>query len=337
AAPQPVRTEAPAAAPPAVDPPPIRAAAPQAPPAPRTVPGHSASAGTSRLAATPRARSAAPVAPVVSVLRQQVVALWGGKPGAGRSTLALALSDLISQVGAVKVCTVDLNPANSSLAPLLGKDQELPSWVHLAEGLAQGRLNLTEGLRWVRSNWAIISGAGGRDEWSALLTPANLGLLVDGLRSQFDYIILDTEARAGALSDAALRLAQTALLVVSPDYPDVVDSAKAFQGAVERGAIDRTRSRLVLNRWIDTQHLPADVVAECFELPVSVRIPCSYEAVISAAGQGVPVTQLEHPGAKVLLPAFRTVVQLVAGQLGHTATAERSSLGASLRGLFGRA
>jgi MinD-like ATPase involved in chromosome partitioning or flagellar assembly len=297
------------------------------PPAVPVTPNTKSAAASRQPAAAPSPRTAAPasrqrsVAPVVSVLRQQVVGLWGGKPGAGRSTLALAMSDLISQMSAVRVCTVDLNPANSSLAPLLGKDQELPSWVPLADGLTQGRLNLTDALRWVRPNWAIITGPDGRDEWIAQLDPATIAMLVEGLRSQFDYILLDGEARPGPISEAVLRLAQTVLVVVSPDYPDVVDTARAFHTAVERGLADRQRCRLVLSRWLDTQHLPPDVVAECFDLPVSARIPHGYEAVITAAGQGLPVTQLDSPAAKALQPAYRSVVRLVAEQVNATAGA----------------
>ena len=168
-------------------------------------------------------------------MRQQVVALWGGKPGAGRSTLALGLADLLARSGDLRVCTVDLNPYNSSLAPLLGREQEVPSWVRPGRGLRPGPAAAGDGLHWIRPNWALVSGPDGRPDLVAKVTPEAIAWLVDGLRSQFDYIILDPEARPGPIRDAAARLAQLVLVTVTCDYPDVLDTARGFEAAVEQG------------------------------------------------------------------------------------------------------
>ncbi|MFZ5817205.1 MAG: hypothetical protein ACOY93_18235, partial [Bacillota bacterium] len=120
---------------------PLPAAGGQQPPAPAAERPAPAAGGPRPAPARPAAPNRPrpePPRPALSVLRQQVVTFWGGKPGAGRSTLAVALSDLLSRAGSLRVCTVDLNPWNSSLAALVGKEQEVPSWFHLSEALAKG-------------------------------------------------------------------------------------------------------------------------------------------------------------------------------------------------------
>lgn len=298
-------------------------AAPQAPPAART---------PTRLPTRPRAEAPRPA---LSVLRQQVVTFWGGKPGAGRSTLAVALSDLLSRAGALRVCTVDLNPHNSSLAALVGKEQDLPSWFHLGEALQKGSPFPADALRWVKPNWAVLSGPDGRPEWIDLLTRESIGWIIDGLRTQFDYIILDPEARPGPVSETAARLAQTVLVTVCADYPDVLDTTRTFEAALEQGWLDRARCRLVLSRWLETPHLPASDVADCFTLPVSLTVPTNPEAVVHASSQGIPVTQVESPAARTLAQAIGPLVGLVAEQVAGAGT-DRSGLGAQLRGWFGR-
>ena len=250
--------------------------------------------------------------PAIRVLRQQVVALWGGKPGAGRSTIALGLADLLARSDDLRVCTVDLNPYNSSLAPLLGREQEVPSWVHVAEAMARGQRLPGEGLHWIRPNWALVSGPDGRPDLVAQVTPEAIAWLVDGLRSHFDYIILDPEARPGPVRDAAARLAQLVLVTVTPDYPDVLDTARGFESAVAKGTLARDRCRLVLTRWLETPHLTQAEVADCFGLPVTATIPLSPEPVLRAAGQGQPVTRLADPGAARLIQALEQLLGVVA-------------------------
>ncbi len=265
--------------------------------------------------AGPGTPSAPALRPPVRVIRQQVVALWGGKPGAGRSTMAVALADLLARSGDVRVCTVDLNPYNSSLSPLLGKEQEVPSWVHLAEAAARSQPLPGSGLHWIRPNWALVSGPDGRPDLVARVTPEAIAWLVDELRSQFDYIILDPEARPGPVRDAAARLAQLVLVTVTCDYPDVLDTARGFEAAVEQGVLARDRCRLVLSRWLETPHLTQEEVAECFGLPVAAVIPLMPEAVLQAAGEARPVTRLSDPRAGRLVHALQQLLDVVAPAL----------------------
>lgn len=274
-----------------------------------------------------------PLFPAVSVLRQQVVTLWGGKPGAGRSTLAVALSHLISQMGSVKVCTVDLNPYNSSLGVLLGKEKEPSSWFHLAEGLRRGSLSLGDALRWVQPNWAALTGPDGNEEWIGMLDESILAAMIDNLRTQFDYIILDPEARPGLISETALRLAQTVLVVVSSDVSDVYDTTRNFQAAVDRGFLNRSRCHLVCSKWTETAHLRAADVAAGMELPIGAAVPMAPQVALEAAGRGIPVTQLETVESRQMQQACASVAGLIASAVAGAGAGVR---GTQRRGWFGR-
>lgn len=334
----------PAAPAPRASVPPLPAAPPQPPPPRPSPPATGLPPGGQAHAPRPgplppaTPLSAAPLArPQVRVLRQRVVAFWGGKPGAGRSTIALGLADLLSRSGDVRVCTVDLNPYNSSLAPLLGREQAIPTWARAAEAKARGEPLPGDGLHWIRPNWALVSGPDGRPDLVAQLTPDAIAWLVDQLRNQFDYIILDPEARPGPIRDAAARLAQLVLVTVACDYPDVVDTARGFEDAVAQGLLTRDRCRLVLSRWVDTPHLTQPEVADCFGLPVAAVVPLSPEAVLSAAGEAQPVTCVADPRAGKLVQALQQLLGVVAPALS-AAREERSRPGpaAAWLGWLGR-
>lgn len=275
--------------------------------------------------------------PVIRVVRQQVVALWGGKPGGGRSTLAVALADLLARSGELRVCTVDLNPYNSSLAALMGREQEVSSWVQLGEAFDRGQPLPADGLRWVTSNWALVSGPDGRPDLVSRLSPESVAWLVDGLRSQFDFIILDAEARPGPIREAAARLAHLVLVTVACDYPDVLDTARGFEAAVEQGWLDRSRCRLVLSRWLDNPYLTPGEVADCFGLPVSAILPHSPEAVLHAVGQGHPVTRSQAKDAEPVRQAVAQLLGVVAPAVAAAGSADgRAGAGSPWLGWLSR-
>ena len=275
--------------------------------------------------------------PVVRVLRQQVITFWGGKPGGGRSTLAVALADLLVRCGDVRVCTVDLNPYNSSLAPLLRREQEVSSWLQLAEAFAEGQPPPPDALRWIADNWAMVSGPDGRADLVAHLTPEAIAWLVDGLRNHFDCIILDPEARPGPIRDTAARLAHLVLVTVTSDYPDVLDTARTFEAAVEEGWLNRSRCRLILSRWLDSPHLTQAEVAECFGMPVSAVVPLSPEAALHASGQGLPVTRLSEKEAGPLRRAVEDLLAVVAPAVaGVVSAGSRQGPAGSLLGWLNR-
>jgi len=334
-----------AAAPPVRVEPPARRAPPslrQLPSALRQVPA-AGGATPAQPAHRPPQQPAAPgghppvTRPVIRVLRQQVVALWGGKPGGGRSTLAVALADLLARPSELRACTVDLNPYNSSLAAMLGREQEVSSWVQIGDALSRGQPLPADGLRWVAPNWALVSGPDGRPDLVARLSAEAIGWLVDGLRSQFDYIILDAEARPGPVREAAARLAHLVLVTVTCDYPDVLDTARGFETAVEQGWLDRSRCRLVLSRWLESPYLAPAEVADCFGMPVAAILPLCPEAVLHATGQGHPVTRSAAKDAEPLRQAIAQLLRVVAPAVTSAGSPDvRTGAGSPWRGWLTR-
>lgn len=252
-----------------------------------------------------------------AVLRQRVVTFWGGKPGTGRSTLLVAVADLIARMPGVRVCAVDLNPVNSSLAPLLRKETEPNSWWRLGEALLEGSLTpqaVRESLITVRPGWSLLSGPGGSDQWCALLTARVVADLVALLRADFDYILLDLSAGRGPVADAAITHAQQVLLTVSGFFPDVVDTARQYQQLVADGLAERERCSLVLSPWVDSAELPAADVGACMGLPVAATVPLAALPAMAAARTGRPITQLGTSEAQAYTGAAAAVAALITGR-----------------------
>jgi len=252
-----------------------------------------------------------------AVLLQRVVAFWGGKPGTGRSTLLVAVSDLISRMPGVRVCSVDLNPQNSSLAPLLQKESEPNSWWRLGEALLEANLTpqaVRESLITIRPGWSLLSGPAGSDQWCALLTGRVVADLVALLRAEFDYILLDLPAGRGPVADAGFAHAQQVILTVSAFFPDVVDTARQFQQLLADGIASRDRCSLVLCPWIESADLPSADVGACLGLPVSATVPLVPALAMAAARTGRPITQWGSAEARSYTQAAAAIAALITGR-----------------------
>lgn len=258
-------------------------------------------------------RSPVPAPP--QILRQKIVAFWGGKAGGGRSTLVTAAADVISQIPGVRVCTVDLNPYGSSLAALLQKESEPNSWASIGPAVMYGALTsqaVREGIVPVSPQWGMVTSPAGSEQWCGMLTDPVIAHLLDILRADYDYILLDLPAGRTPSGDAGLAAAQQVLLVVSAFFPDVVDTTRIFEQALSDGIVARERCQLVLSPWADSAELPAGDVSRCLGLPVSAKVPLCPIGALTAARKGSPVTRLGGTDAKPLADAAQAVARLIA-------------------------
>ncbi len=281
----------------------------------REIPKSTTSAPFVEAPASPLPPGVLPAAPTSQhVMRQKVVTFWGGKGGAGRSTLLVAVADKLSQIPGVRVCTVDLHPTNSSLAALAGKDGQPGSWVPIGEDLMSGDLTkqtVARALVPINSQWAMLTGPAGSDQWTGLLTDDLVTGLVEILRTDFEFILLDVPHGRTPVGEAALALSQQVMVVVSAFYPDVADTARALERAVSDGLLARDRCRLVLSQWADSRELPAADVGALIQLPVSATVPLAPSVALAAARTGTPVTRLGSPESRAMAEAVTAVAELI--------------------------
>jgi polysaccharide biosynthesis transport protein len=117
-----------------------------------------------------------------------VIGLTSSLPNEGKSTISVALAELIAQTGR-RVIVVDCDLRNPSLSKTLAPDAE----IGLVEVLS-GENNLRDGI-WTepRTNMAFLPVVRGTAfiHASEILASAATKRLVDQLRNSYDYVILD--------------------------------------------------------------------------------------------------------------------------------------------------
>ncbi|HEX4190692.1 MAG TPA: P-loop NTPase [Marmoricola sp.] len=263
----------------------------------------------------------------------KVITVFSPKGGVGKTTVAVNLAVALSNKNTSKVCLVDLDLAFGDVAITL---QVIPDHT-IAEAVdAEEHLDfaLLETLLTVHDSCSILA-APTHPEAKDRITPALIRRVLQILREQFDYVVLDT---APAFDDQVLHAfdeTDECILVATLDVPTVKNVKVAIETLDALELVEGHR-HLLLNRADDEVGLSAQVVEGLLKMKVSTALPTAL-AVANATNHGRPIvlSRPDHPVSKALVQLATELrsVGAAAGTRGaHAAPAES----AQKRRVFGR-
>ncbi len=193
-----------------------------------------------------------------------------GKGGVGKSVLTVTLGALWATHGH-SVALVDMNTGMRGLDMLLGLENRIVFDLgDVLEGLCAPRQALVEDKR---TGMRIIAARQISD--TEELDEAMLQKLTQILRVDFDHVILDAASGIGRGFTAAVRAADQALLVTTPDDMALRD-ADRVAGLLQR--LDMPAPLVVINRirpdFVDEGlQYDTQVCAQVLDMPVFAAIP----------------------------------------------------------------
>jgi pilus assembly protein CpaE len=234
----------------------------------------------------------------------RTIAVLAPSGGSGSSTVAVNLAAVLAgKHGSVLLC--DLKLTTGDLASLLDV-QPTHTLAELCENAARmDRIMLNRSL--VRHSSGV----------HLLAPPRSFGdvrmVTVEGVRqamalarTMFPYVIVDVDHSFGDEQLQVLRQADAILLVLRLDFTSLRHTQRTLEYLQDRG-IDRSRVKVVVNRYGQPQQVPAGKAEETLGVKILHYIPDEPKTVNRANNNGVPVV-LESQSAKV----SRSLVQLAA-------------------------
>ncbi len=234
-----------------------------------------------------------------SVGQGQIVTVFSSKGGCGKTTLAINLAVALSAVEKRKTILVDLDLQFGDV----GISLALPGAPTIAEALPmQGQLDA------IGVASLIHHHASGLDCLLAPMTPEEVesipGALVTEmlqvLRNEYDYVIIDSPPAFTDTVLAALDLSDTYILVTTPDIPALKNLRITLDTFDELG-YPRSAWQLVLNRGDEMNGLESGDIETALGANVHLVIPQSSD-VSRAGNRGVPIVtdNPKHPVALAL-------------------------------------
>ena len=238
----------------------------------------------------------------------KVVTISSGKGGVGKTTATANLGISLASLGK-KVVVIDADIGLRNLDVIMGLENRIVyDLVDVVEGRSKLRQAMIKHKKF--DDLFLIPAAQTRDKMA--VSPADMVKLVDELREDFDYILIDSPAGIERGFRNALEPADEVLIVTNPEVSAVRDADRII-GLIE--AAEKGPGRLIINRLKTElvkkgEMLSSDDVFDILGLSIVGIIP-EDELVLSASNSGIPVTLNMHSKAGM---AFNNVARRVIGE-----------------------
>lgn len=231
----------------------------------------------------------------------KVIAVFSGKGGVGKTTVATNLAAVLAARPATRVAVVDANIQfgdvalvmnvlpRSTIADVTAEKDQLEDKVLSAYMTA-----FTDSLH--------VLAAPLQPEQAERVTGLLVGAVLKLLRDSYDFIIVDTASNFSEVSIAALDAADTVLLVAALDLPAVKNSKLSLEVMQSLGYPDE-KVRLVLNRATPEGGFEPKEVEASLKKNFTVNIPTDGKTVVSSLNKGIPLVMAspDTPVARQML------------------------------------
>jgi pilus assembly protein CpaE len=224
------------------------------------------------------------------------------KGGGGVSTIAVNFALALTKESGARVVVVDLDFQLGEVAPLLGMTATFSVVDALMNPERLDREFLSTLLLRHSSGLAALASA---EAYGLFHGPAGgASKLFEILRSEFDYVVVDSGTCHSHVQEAMFEAADTMFLVAETTFPSIRNAHRliAFLSATERSR----GLQVVMNRF-DSRHDGIDErsAVKALGRPVNWRIPNSYAIARAAQDNGVPLAMADSPITRVLVQMAR--------------------------------
>jgi pilus assembly protein CpaE len=274
---------------------------------------------------------AAQEAPMRSGAPGDVILLFSGKGGVGKTLLATNLAVALVQETKSRVALVDLDLQFGDVGVMLNLDhsRSITDVVDAGEGLDGDTLNeiLANGPAGVRVLLAPIS-----PELADLVTTEHVRTIMAELRKAYDYVVVDTSCHLAEFNLEVIESAQRILVVTALTIPAIKD-AKLSLKVLDSLSIDPSSILLVVNRSEGHSDFNRESIEQNLRHAVAVQMPYDPRVVGDAVNRGQPFITL-NPEADV----SKSIRELVSVIVPENAPALAGAGGEKRRkrGIFGR-
>jgi pilus assembly protein CpaE len=262
--------------------------------------------------------------PPAPATRGQVTAVIAGKGGVGKTVVAVNLAATLGATHPGRVVLVDLSLQFGDVGAALN----LPAARTLTDLLVDNHAADPEVVRGV-----LVDGPAGisvllaptTPEVADYITAAHLRSIIEGLRTDFDHIIVDTSSYLTEVGITTLDLVDTVLLVTDLSVTGV-KNARLARGILETLRVDPARIMVIANHRDGAGELDVSGAESFLGARISTEIPYDAGVVATSVNEGIPFV-ISRPGT---LPsaALRAIAKTVDPALrigGDAPQAPRSS------------
>lgn len=234
----------------------------------------------------------------------EVIVITSGKGGVGKTTTSANVGTGLAILGK-RVVLIDTDIGLRNLDVVMGLENRIVyNLVDVVEGNCRMKQALIRDKRY--PNLYLLPSAQTRDKTA--VNPEQMMKLVDDLREDYDYIILDCPAGIEQGFRNAIAGADRAIVVTTPEVSAIRDADRII-GLLESS--DMKIIELVVNRMrMDMVRrgdmMSVDDVIDILALPLIGALPDDEDIVIST-NQGEPLVGMDSPAGQAYMDICRRI------------------------------
>jgi septum site-determining protein MinD len=238
----------------------------------------------------------------------ECIVVTSGKGGVGKTTTSANLGVALAMQGST-VAVVDADIGLRNLDVILGLENRIVyDLVHVIEGECRLKQALIRDKR--VEGLFLLPAAQTRDKNA--VTPQQMRELVEKLKAEFDYVLVDCPAGIEQGFKNAVAGADRAVIVTTPEVSAIRDADRII-GMVE--AAELPEPNLIINRYRAKMVNRGDMmnkedILEILAIPLLGIVP-DHEDIIISANRGVPAVFDE---SSVVGEAFRRIGRRLSGE-----------------------
>lgn len=244
--------------------------------------------------------------PLTPGIPSEAIAVVAPKGGQGKTTLAINLAAGLAEVAPNSVVLVDSDLQFGDITAALALNPER-TIVEAVADAASDALVLKTALTHHDDGFFVVASAPSPEQADAI-SPAALARLIEQLRANFRYVIVDTTPGLGEHTLVALEHVTDAVFVTNMGVPSLRALRKEFELLSAIGLLPGNR-HIVLNQVDKLSGLTMKDAENIIGASIDVEVPRS-SAVLLASNRGRPLIQddVRDPAAK----AIRSIVMRIA-------------------------
>lgn len=235
----------------------------------------------------------------------EIIVITSGKGGVGKTTTSANVGTGLAILGK-KVVLIDTDIGLRNLDVVMGLENRIVyNLVDVVEGNCRMKQALIKDKRY--PNLFLLPSAQTRDKTA--VTPGQMVKLVDDLRDDFDFIILDCPAGIEQGFQNAIAGADRAIVVTTPEVSAIRDADRiiGLLEAADMGSIELIVNRIRADMVKRGDMMSLDDVMDILAVDIIGAIPDDEDIVIST-NQGEPLVGMGTPAGQAYMDVCRRII-----------------------------
>jgi pilus assembly protein CpaE len=220
----------------------------------------------------------------------QVLAFLGSKGGVGTTVTAAYLGAVLSRSHSRRTLLVDLHPVFGDAELYLGLLKYQHSFDELLANTSRLDADLLQSFVLRHESGLELLPAPSRPGTIKPAPPAAVGIAIDFLRSQYEYLLIDCPPGLGEGNLEALLRADQIYVIAVPEVAALRDVARYLDYFVSQ-SYPADKVRVVLNRCSKRDSITDEQITQAIHAPVFWKLPNQYFEVVRNINSGDPTSR----------------------------------------------